>query len=130
MPEQTLRRTEAKAYFANERTFLHWMNMSVTIGSITAALSGIAGHAHRHWGDDFTARAVYVRVVSLVMLGIAIVIACFAGFNFNRRANMLQLKMDGPYDSRTLPILLATTLVGALIVVFAGAILRLQGDAA
>ena len=60
-----LRRTEAKAYFgkpaattlytmtsylpgssdvcgdaANERTFLHWMNMSVTIGSISAALLG------------------------------------------------------------------------------------------
>lgn len=25
---------------ANERTFLHWMNMSVTIGSISAALLG------------------------------------------------------------------------------------------
>jgi hypothetical protein len=25
---------------ANERTFLHWMNVSVTIGSISAALSG------------------------------------------------------------------------------------------
>jgi uncharacterized membrane protein YidH (DUF202 family) len=36
----TLRRTEAKAFFANERTFLHWMNMSVTIGSISAALLG------------------------------------------------------------------------------------------
>ena len=29
---------------ANERTFLHWMNMSVTIGSISAALLG-AQHA-------------------------------------------------------------------------------------
>lgn len=36
----TLRRTEAKAFFANERTFLHWLNMSVTIGSISAALLG------------------------------------------------------------------------------------------
>jgi Domain of unknown function (DUF202) len=36
----TLRRTEAKAFFANERTFLHWMNMSVTLGSISAALLG------------------------------------------------------------------------------------------
>lgn len=26
---------------ANERTFLHWMNMSVTIGSISAALLGV-----------------------------------------------------------------------------------------
>jgi uncharacterized membrane protein YidH (DUF202 family) len=29
---------------ANERTFLHWMNMSVTIGSISAALLGEASH--------------------------------------------------------------------------------------
>ena len=36
----TLCRTEAKAFFANERTFLHWMNMSVTLGSISAALLG------------------------------------------------------------------------------------------
>ncbi len=39
----TLRRTEAKAFFANERTFLHWMNMSVTLGSISAALLGKCG---------------------------------------------------------------------------------------
>ena len=26
---------------ANERTFLHWMNMSVTIGSISAAMLGM-----------------------------------------------------------------------------------------
>lgn len=30
---------------ANERTFLHWMNMSVTIGSISAALLGKPGLA-------------------------------------------------------------------------------------
>lgn len=38
-----LRRTEAKAFFANERTFLHWMNMAVTTGSISAALLGKYG---------------------------------------------------------------------------------------
>lgn len=35
-----MRRTDAKAFFANERTFLHWMSTSVTIGGIAAALSG------------------------------------------------------------------------------------------
>ena len=28
--------------------------MSVTTGSISAALLGVAGHAHRHWSTDFT----------------------------------------------------------------------------
>lgn len=128
MPAETLRRTEAKAYFANERTFLHWMNVSVTIGSISAALSGVAGHAHRHWGDDYTESALYVRIVSMCMLATSIVIACWSGYNFNSRANMLQLKLDGPYDSKVLPIMLAITLVSSLLVVFSGAIVRLHSD--
>ena len=49
MAEPTFRRTDAKAFFANERTFLHWMSTAVTVGSIAAALSGVAGHAHRNW---------------------------------------------------------------------------------
>jgi hypothetical protein len=51
---------------------------------------GVAGHAHRHWGSDYTEGALYVRVISMFMLTTSIVIACWAGFNFNNRANMLQ----------------------------------------
>ncbi|GBG00376.1 vacuolar transporter chaperone [Raphidocelis subcapitata] len=126
--EPSLRRTEAKAYFANERTFLHWMNMAVTIGSISAAMSGVAGHAHRKWGDDFTSGAVVVRVLSLLMLSLSILIAVWAGYNFNHRANMLTLKADGPYDSKLLPAVLATCLVSSLMVVFSGAVVRLHSE--
>lgn len=125
-----LRRTEAKAFFANERTFLHWMSMSVTIGSIAAALSGIAGHAHRHWGDDTMERFLYVRCLSLVMLGIAIAMAVWAGVNFQRRAVCLEMKADGPYDSRALPILLTFVMITSMSVVFASAIVRLSGEPA
>eukprot|EP00882_Tetradesmus_deserticola_P011407 GHRQ01012069.1.p1 GENE.GHRQ01012069.1~~GHRQ01012069.1.p1 ORF type:complete len:130 (+),score=59.80 GHRQ01012069.1:201-590(+) len=128
MPGEVIRRTEAKAYFANERTFLHWMNVSVTIGSISAALSGVAGHAHRHWGDDYTSSALYVRVLSMFMLATSILIACWGGYNFNHRANMLTLKLDGPYDSKVLPAVLAVTLVSSLLVVFSGAVVRLHSD--
>lgn len=126
--EPQLRRTEAKAFFANERTFLHWMSMSVTIGSIAAALSGIAGHAHRHWGDDFTERAIYVRLMSLIMLAIAIGIAVWGGINFQRRAIFLELKADGPYDSRLLPVLLTFAMVISMSIVFVGAVVRLTGE--
>ena len=33
-------RVEPKTFFANERTFLTWLNMAVTISSISAALIG------------------------------------------------------------------------------------------
>jgi hypothetical protein len=44
------------------------------------------------------------------------------------RPHRLRLKLDGPYDSRVLPILLAVTLITSLLVVFSGAIARLHSD--
>jgi uncharacterized membrane protein YidH (DUF202 family) len=125
-PQNNNKKQEAKAFFANERTFLHWMNMSVTIGSIAAALSGVAGHAHRQWGQDYSESFVAVRLLSMAMLALSIVIAIWAGYNFNHRANLLQMKMDGPYDSKTLPVVLAVALIASLAVVFGGAVERLH----
>lgn len=65
------------------------MSMSVTTGSISAALLGVAGHAHHHWGSDFTMRAVGVRVLALFMMAISIGMAVYAAFNFKRRGDML-----------------------------------------
>lgn len=42
--------------------------MSVTVGSISAALLGVAGHAHRNWSSDFTARAIVVRACVVLLL--------------------------------------------------------------
>lgn len=44
LPPGTLpERMEPKTYFANERTFLAWLHMAVTIGSIATALLGYSG---------------------------------------------------------------------------------------
>lgn len=45
MARTTPMRIEPKTFFANERTFLSWLHMAVTIGSIAAALLGFAGIA-------------------------------------------------------------------------------------
>ncbi|MEW5316473.1 MAG: hypothetical protein WDW38_007845 [Sanguina aurantia] len=123
--EQTIRRTDAKAFFANERTFLHWMSTAVTIGSIAAALSGVAGHAHRHWGDEFLEKAILVRVVSLLLLIISITIASWSGINFQKRAMYLEAKLDGPYDSRWLPVMLTICMIVSMGAVFLGAVKRI-----
>jgi hypothetical protein len=39
-----------------------------------------------------------------------------------------RLKLDGPYDSKVLPAVLAVTLTSSLIVVFSGAVMRLHSD--
>lgn len=68
---------------------MHWMNMSVTIGSISAALLGVSGHAHKHWGSDYVKQAVAVRVLALTMMLIGICMAIYAAVNFRIRGNML-----------------------------------------
>jgi uncharacterized membrane protein YidH (DUF202 family) len=221
----TLRRTEAKAFFANERTFLHWMNMAVTLGSISAALlgalffffcvktktsflfvhffvssgcvgvacapvplpcvraawrcagpsrrvvlrenrrrggrtaipqvpfssclsspfphfpttpppstplqnpfnPGISGVAHKSWGRAYAGHALFVRAIATAMMVLSIFMAVYAARNFKLRGDMLQLKADGPYDSRLLPILLASVLIVALLLVFGGAVAELAG---
>ncbi|KAK9835760.1 hypothetical protein WJX74_007340 [Apatococcus lobatus] len=124
---QTLRRTEAKAFFANERTFLHWMNMSVTIGSISAAMLGIAGHAHKNWGAAYQTQAIFIRSIALCMLIIAIFMACYATWSFKIRGDMLLLKQDGPYDSQVLPLILTVVLMVSLLITFGGSVAKLAG---
>ena len=112
---------------ANERTFLHWMNMAVTTGSISAALLGVSGHAHKHWEPEFTARAVAVRLAALVMMAISIGMALYAARNFKRRGDMLQQKLDGPYDGRALPVALAAVMMAFLAAVWVGALVSYRG---
>jgi uncharacterized membrane protein YidH (DUF202 family) len=49
-------RIEPKTFFANERTFLSWLHMAVTIGSIGAALLGFSGSAPRNPHASTTVR--------------------------------------------------------------------------
>lgn len=101
--------------------------MSVTIGSISAAMLGVAGHAHRHWDSDFTARAIFVRSLALIMLLSSVAMALYAAYSFRLRSSMLQNKIDGPYDNRVLPVLLSVLLMAALSVVLGGSIARTFG---
>ena len=51
---------------------------------------GVAGHAHQHWGPDFTARAIFVRSLALIMLLSSVAMALYATYNFRLRSSMLQ----------------------------------------
>ena len=85
--------------------------MSVTIGSISAALlgeleplsaaagqqswvcdaqaAGVSGHAHKNWGSDYAARAIFVRVLALIMMALSILMTLYAAYNFRIRGEML-----------------------------------------
>jgi hypothetical protein len=108
---------------------LHWINMSVTTGSISAALLGVAGHAHHQWEQEYLARAVVVRILALIMMAISIAMAIFAAYNFKRRGDMLVQRLDGPYDNRMLPIVLTAVLMTFLAVVWIGSVISYREGA-
>ena len=49
-------RVEPKTYFANERTFLSWLNMAVLLSSVAVGLIGLGG------SDDLATK--YARIVA------------------------------------------------------------------
>lgn len=97
------------------------MHLAVLICDVDV-YAGVAGHAHKHWGTDLTTRTIGIRILALVMMGVSIAMALYAAYNFKRRGDMLQQKLDGPYDSRTLPIVLTVVLMTFLLLVWIGAI--------
>ena len=117
--------------------------------------AGVSGHAHKNWGSDYAARAIFVRVLALIMMALSILMTLYAAYNFRLRGEMLlcarrrhvwprcfkgaaaltqrpvprSMKMDGPYDNRVLPVVLSAIMVVALTIVFGGAVVQFASGA-
>jgi uncharacterized membrane protein YidH (DUF202 family) len=119
-------RLEPKTFLANERTFLSWLHMSVTIGSIAAALLSFAGTAPSGAGGggsggasgDTPLSAHLVEVIALILLPLAIAMCAYAVFIFVWRGQMIARKRPGHFDDRLGPLGLCCCVVLALSAIF------------
>ena len=72
------------------RTWLLLQLATRVRGAATAAaLAGVSGHAHKNWGSDVAARAIFVRVLALIMMALSILMTLYAAYNFRLRGEML-----------------------------------------
>ena len=55
-----------------------------------SSTAGVSAHAHKNWGTDYEAHAIFVRSVSLVLMVLSIFMAVYAAYNFHYRGEMLQ----------------------------------------
>ena len=94
---------EPKVFFANERTYLAWMEMAVTLATISTAIVSFA--EANEWS----------QVYGLMMMPVAICFCIYALYVFMKRAAMIRRKDPGPYEEKTGPIVLGT-LLGMTIV--------------
>ncbi|CAI2185646.1 6417_t:CDS:2 [Funneliformis geosporum] len=97
-------RVEPKVYFANERTFLSWLNFTVILGGLAVGLL--------NFGDKIsvTAAAMFTAVAMMVML--------YSLGTYLWRAKKIRKKESGSYDDRYGPTFLCGILLIAVVVNF------------
>mmetsp|Transcript_7461 Transcript_7461/g.14761 ORF Transcript_7461/g.14761 Transcript_7461/m.14761 type:complete len:123 (+) Transcript_7461:191-559(+) len=102
---------DPKVFFSNERTYLHWLNTGVTIGSIGSALLGFSGMAS---ASSETSSYGALRMIGLLMLGLSILFTMNAMYQFRRRGILLRKLSGTGYEDSVGPVALSVVLVLSL----------------
>mmetsp|Transcript_27670 Transcript_27670/g.39283 ORF Transcript_27670/g.39283 Transcript_27670/m.39283 type:complete len:193 (-) Transcript_27670:324-902(-) len=105
-PRKVPVKVEPKVFFANERTFLAWLHMSVTLASISVAIVAFA--EANEWS----------QLYGLLLMPVAISFCVYSLYMYVKRAAMIRRKDPGPYEDRVGPVVLASMLSLAILINF------------
>lgn len=94
-------RVEPKVFFANERTFLSWVQFAIFLGGIGTAMLGLENYKANLCGS--------------LLIGVAIIFALYALHLFFWRAERIRQKDPGPYDDTKGPLILVGVFILALL---------------
>lgn len=93
-------RVEPKVFFANERTFLSWVQFAIFLGGIGSALLGL--------GDDKASFS------GLVLIVVAVIFSFYSLYLYLWRASMIRKRDPGPYDDIYGPAVLVCVFLVAM----------------
>ncbi|KAL1921584.1 uncharacterized protein VTP21DRAFT_11300 [Calcarisporiella thermophila] len=97
-------RVEPKVFFANERTFLSWLQFSVIVGGLAIGLLNFSDRVGRISAALFTFVSMVVMIYALI--------------TYHWRAEKIKRRQIGPYDDRLGPTVLCVFLLAAVITNF------------
>ncbi|KEG10038.1 vacuolar transporter chaperone [Trypanosoma grayi] len=95
---------DPKTFFANERTFLKWLSISVMVGMMSLTLL--------NFGDTSSNAA---ELAGLVLLPVSILFMVYSLFIFRDRANKIYMREPMRYDDTRGPTMLVLVLGAALV---------------
>ena len=104
-------RVEPKVFFANERTFLSWLNFTVILGGLSIGLL--------NFGDDVG------RIAAVIFTVVAMATMIYALGTYHWRAKSIRMRGQGGFDDRWGPTFLAGALLAAVVV---NLVLRFRGN--
>ncbi|ADM11743.1 putative polyphosphate synthetase Vtc4 [Encephalitozoon intestinalis ATCC 50506] len=93
-------RVEPKVFFANERTFLSWVQFAIFLGGIGSALLGL--------GDE------KASLSGLILVIVAIIFSFYSLYLYLWRAKMIRMRDPGPYDDIYGPAVLVCVFLVAM----------------
>ncbi|CAG8438442.1 14016_t:CDS:2 [Ambispora leptoticha] len=97
-------RVEPKVFFANERTFLSWLQFTVVLGGLAIGLLNFGDRVGRISAGLFTFVAMAVMIYALVI--------------YHWRAEKIRRSERAPYDDRLGPTVLCIFLLAAVVTNF------------
>ncbi|KAG5717339.1 Vacuolar transporter chaperone 2 [Termitomyces sp. T112] len=98
-------KVEAKVWFANERTWVAWLNISVLLGTLALALFNASK-------DEIATRFAY----GYALISVGVLIYAFALYQY--RITLIRRRDPGHFDSIAGPIVLGAVLFTAILLNF------------
>eukprot|EP00578_Thalassiosira_sp_NH16_P025866 CAMPEP_0181087768 /NCGR_PEP_ID=MMETSP1071-20121207/6443_1 /TAXON_ID=35127 /ORGANISM="Thalassiosira sp., Strain NH16" /LENGTH=741 /DNA_ID=CAMNT_0023169667 /DNA_START=113 /DNA_END=2338 /DNA_ORIENTATION=- len=104
----SVQKVEPKIFFANERTFLHWLHAGVTLYTIAAGILAFASDT----------RSVSAHWYAMALLPISLGFCLYALHLFLWRAEKIKTRIPGRWDDSRGPLILGAILAGVLFINF------------
>ncbi|KAK9818344.1 hypothetical protein WJX72_010983 [[Myrmecia] bisecta] len=124
LPRKVPLRIEPKTYFANERTFLAWLHMAVTMGGITTALVSFAVEEQNKAGSGSRAVSAWTtKLIGCLLLPMSVIITAYALFTFINRSRNIEKKQMGFYHDQFGPVILAGLVLLSLLIILVTSII-------
>ncbi|KAG0236257.1 vacuolar transporter chaperone [Actinomortierella wolfii] len=93
-------KVEPKVFFANERTFLKWMNFAILLGTLGVGLYNAGDNIGRFAGMALSLTALATLVYAIWL--------------YEKRLTMLRNRDPGPYDEPVMPTIMCVCLLTAI----------------
>ncbi|KAG7350989.1 VTC vacuolar transport domain containing protein [Nitzschia inconspicua] len=104
----SFQKIEPKVYFANERTYLHWLHYGVILSSIAAGILSFSDDSGESWGQWY----------ALALLPVSLGFCLYALHIFLWRQDQIKNRIPARWDDPMGPILLGSTVAVILIINF------------
>lgn len=107
IPRSAPVKIDPKVFFANERTFLAWLHVSVLLAGASVAIVAFDSHSS-------APSALY----GVILLPVSIAFIAYSMIQYTRRASMIRRKSPGPYMDVTGPTVLTVILMLSIVTQF------------